>query len=74
MVDYIQVITKQFSVFFPNRIVPPYLLKRSSYLLWWIPGVVTFEPGHAHRKYQCHFWRSEWNTKIWYIVGALLGG
>ena len=74
MVNYIPVLTTLFSVFFLSRIVPHYLLKRSPYLLWWTLGVLTFGLGTLTESINAIFGWSEWNTKIWYIVGALLGG
>lgn len=74
MVSYIPVLTTCFSVFFLSRIVPHYLAKRSPYLLWWTLGVLTFGMGTLTESINAIFGWSEWNTKIWYIVGALLGG
>jgi hypothetical protein len=75
MVSYIPVLTTTFSVFFLSRIVPHYLAKRrSTYLLWWALGVLTFGMGTLTESINAIFGWSEWNTKIWYIVGALLGG
>ena len=74
MVSYIPVLTSVFSVFFLSRIVPHYLSKRSPYLLWWTLGVLTFGMGTLTESINAIFGWSEWNTKIWYIVGALLGG
>jgi hypothetical protein len=74
MVNYIPVLTTVFSVFFLSRIVPHYLSKRSPYLLWWTLGVLTFGMGTLTESVNAIFGWSEWNTKIWYIVGALLGG
>ena len=74
MVDYIPILTTLFSAFFLSRIVPHYLLKRSPYLLWWTLGVLTFGLGTLTESINAIFGWSEWNTKIWYIVGALLGG
>ena len=74
MVSYIPVLTTLFSVFFLSRIVPHYLAKRSPYLLWWTLGVLTFGLGTLTESINAIFGWSEWNTKIWYIVGALLGG
>src|SRR6266849_11174609 len=74
MVSYIPVLTTLFSVFFLGRIVPHYLAKRSPYLLWWTLGVLTFGLGTLTESINAIFGWSEWNTKIWYIVGALLGG
>src|SRR5437763_13453278 len=58
----------------PICIVPHYLSKRSPYLLWWSLGVLTFGLGTLTESINAIFGWSEWNTKIWYIVGALLGG
>src|SRR6266699_5130742 len=74
MVDYVPVLTTLLSVFFLSRIVPHYLAKRSPYLLWWTLGVLTFGMGTLTESINAIFGWSEWNTKIWYIVGALLGG
>src|SRR3954453_18713501 len=74
MIGYIPVLTTLFSVFFLSRIVPHYLFKRSPYLLWWTLGVLTFGLGTLTESINAIFGWSEWNTKVWYIVGALLGG
>jgi hypothetical protein len=74
MVYYIPILTTLFSAFFLSRIVPHYLLKRSPYLLWWTMGVLTFGLGTLTESINAIFGWSEWNTKIWYIFGALLGG
>jgi DMSO reductase anchor subunit len=74
MVNYIPVLTSLLSIFFLFRITPHYLSKRSPYLLWWTLGVLTFGLGTLTESINAIFGWSEWNTKIWYIVGALLGG
>jgi hypothetical protein len=74
MISYIPVGTTVFSFFFLSRIVPHYLSKRSPYLLWWTLGVLTFGLGTLTESINAIFGWSEWNTKVWYIVGALLGG
>src|SRR5712691_824711 len=74
MISYIPVLTTIFSVFFLSRIIPHYLSKRSPYLLWWTLGVLTFGLGTLTESINAVFGWSEWNTKILYIVGALLGG
>src|SRR5436309_13318733 len=73
MISYIPVLTTIFSVFFLSRIVPHYLYKRSPYLLWWSLGVLTFGLGTLTESINAIFGGSEWNTTIWYVVGALLG-
>ncbi len=74
MVNYIPVLTSLLSVVFLFRIVPHYLSRRSPYLLWWTLGVLTFGLGTLTESINAIFGWSEWNTRIWYIVGALLGG
>jgi hypothetical protein len=74
MVSYIPVLTTTFSLFFLSRIVPHYLSKGSPYLLWWTLGVLTFGMGTLTESINAIFGWSEWNSKVWYIVGALLGG
>jgi hypothetical protein len=74
MVNYIPVLTTIFSLFFLSRIIPHYLARKSPYLLWWTLGVATFGAGTLTESINAIFGWSEWNTKIWYIVGALLGG
>jgi hypothetical protein len=74
MISYIPVLTTLLSVFFLGRIVPHYLSKRSPYLLWWTLGVLTFGLGTLTESINAIYGWSEWNTRVWYIVGALLGG
>jgi hypothetical protein len=74
MASYIPVLTTVISIFFLGRIVPHYLSKRSPYLLWWTLGVLTFGLGTLTESINAIYGWSEWNTRVWYIVGALLGG
>src|SRR3954454_18817941 len=74
MVDYVPVLTTLLSIFFLSRIVPHYLAKRSPYLLWWSLGVLTFGAGTLTESINAIVGWSPWNTKVWYVVGALLGG
>ncbi|HEY7301983.1 MAG TPA: hypothetical protein VH684_29170 [Xanthobacteraceae bacterium] len=74
MVSYVPVLTTLLSLFFLGRILPHYLSKRSPYLLWWTLGVLTFGLGTLTESINAIYGWSEWNTRIWYIVGALLGG
>jgi hypothetical protein len=72
--SHIPVLTTLFSVFFLSRIIPHYLSKGSPYLLWWTLGVLTFGLGTLTESINAIYGWTEWNTKVWYIVGALLGG
>lgn len=44
------------------------------YLLWWTIGVATFGLGTFTESYNALFGFQESNFRMWYIVGALLGG
>src|SRR5215470_14006448 len=74
MISYIPVLTTLLSFFFLSRIVPHYRAKGSPYLLWWTLGVLTFGLGTLTESINAIYGWSEWNTRVWYIVGALLGG
>jgi hypothetical protein len=74
MVSYIPILTTLLSVYFLTRIIPHYRAKGSPYLLWWTLGVLTFGMGTLTESINAIFGWSVWNTKVWYIVGALLGG
>ncbi|MBO0752475.1 MAG: hypothetical protein J2P53_10200, partial [Bradyrhizobiaceae bacterium] len=74
MISYIPLLTTLLSLFFLSRIVPHYRVKGSPYLLWWTLGVATFGLGTLTESINAIFGWSAWNTKVWYIVGALLGG
>jgi hypothetical protein len=74
MVNYVPLLTTLLSLLFLRRIVPHYLAKRSPYLLWWSLGVLTFGLGTLTESINAIFGWTEWNAKLWYIVGALLGG
>lgn len=75
MLSYIPIITTIFSFFFFIRIYKHYRSKPYAlYLLWWTIGVLTFGLGTLTESINAVFGWSLWNTKIWYITGALLGG
>jgi hypothetical protein len=74
MISYIPVLTTLLSVFFLSRIVLHYRSKKSPYLLWWTLGVLTFGMGALTESINAIFGWTEGNAKVWYIVGALLGG
>jgi DMSO reductase anchor subunit len=75
MVKYIPIATSILSIIFFIQIYRHYRSKpNAKYLLWWTLGVLTFGIGTLTESIQAVFGWSEPNTKIWYIVGALLGG
>jgi hypothetical protein len=46
----------------------------ATYLLWWFIGVITYGMGTVSESVNTIFGWSELNFRVWYIVGALLGG
>lgn len=73
-VEYIPIITTLFSVYFVREIYKHYLRRKTTYLLWWTIGVLTFGLGTLTESINVLFGWNEVNLRIWYIVGALLGG
>ena len=74
LVNYIPIITSLFSVYFTIDIYRHYRYRKTPYLLWWTIGVITFGLGTLTESINVLFGWSELNLKIWYVVGALLGG
>jgi len=73
-IEYIPIITTIFSIFFAREIFAHYRRSKTTYLMWWTIGVVAFGLGTLSESINVLFGWSELNTRIWYIVGALLGG
>ncbi len=73
-IEYIPIITTIFSLYFFREIFAHYRRTRTTYLMWWTIGVATFGFGTLTESINVLFGWSEFNTKAWYIVGALLGG
>lgn len=73
-IDYIPILTTLFSFFFLNEIVSHYRKRRTPYLLWWSIGVLTFGLGTLAESIHALFGWNIINLRLWYIVGALLGG
>ena len=73
-INYIPILTSLFSVYFTIDIYRHYRVRKTPYLLWWTLGVVTFGLGTLTESINVLFGWSAINLKIWYIVGALLGG
>ena len=74
LTEYIPIITSIFSVFFTLEIYKHYKERKTKYLLWWTIGVITFGLGTLSESVNILFGWSELNLRVWYIVGALLGG
>jgi hypothetical protein len=75
MLNYIPILTTLFSAFFFIKIYNHYTTgTKKTYVLWWMIGVLTFGLGTLTESLNVLAGWSVLNTKIWYIVGALLGG
>ncbi len=73
-IDYIPIATTIFSFFFLKEIVSHYRRRKTTYLLWWSIGVLTFGLGTLAESIHALFGWNSINLRVWYIVGALLGG
>jgi hypothetical protein len=62
-----------FAIYFAKEIYEHYKIRRTTYLLWWTIGVVTYGLGTFTESVNVVFGWSVTNLKFWYIVGALLG-
>lgn len=75
IVDYIPVITTALAIYFFIRLSRHYKSKpQATYLLWWTIGVATYGLGTLSESINAIWGWSELNTRLWYIVGALMGG
>ena len=74
IIEYIPILTTLFSIYFVKEIYGHYQNRKTSYLLWWTIGVLTFGLGTLSESINVLFGWNEINLKYWYIVGALLGG
>ena len=75
MLNYIPILTTLFSAFFFFKIYKHYRNNpKKTYVLWWMIGVLTFGLGTLTESLNALVGWNVINTKIWYIVGALLGG
>ena len=74
LIGYVPVLTTVFAWFFFREILAHYRSKRTFYLLWWTLGVLTFGLGTLSESVHSFIGWNETNLRVWYIVGALLGG
>ena len=73
-IEYIPIFTTIFSVYFFKEIFSHYQYRKTTYLLWWSLGVLTFGLGTLAESINMLIGWSISNVRYWYIVGALLGG
>ncbi len=74
LIGYIPIITTLFSLYFTVEIYKHYKFRKTSYLMWWTLGVITFGLGTLSESVHALFGWDIINLKFWYIIGALLGG
>ena len=74
IVAYIPIFTTVFAIYFIVEITRHYKKRNTSYLLWWSIGVFAFGLGTFAESIHALFGWNEVNVRLWYIVGALLGG
>ena len=74
IVEYLPILTTLFSIYFSWEIYLHYRDRRTTYLLWWTIGVITYGMGTLAESINILAGWSEANLKYWYITGALLGG
>lgn len=73
-IEYIPIFTTLFSAYFFREIFRHYQYRKTTYLLWWSLGVLTFGLGTVAESINILIGWSIPNVRYWYIVGALLGG
>lgn len=73
-IEFIPIATTLFSIYFVIEIYNHYRERKTTYLLWWTLGVLTFGLGTLAESVHAFLGWNEINLKYWYIVGALLGG
>lgn len=75
MVNYIPIVTTILAVIFLRHLALHAKAKpHAKYLFWWAIGIATYGLGTLTESIHAIFGWQEANFKIWYIVGALLGG
>jgi hypothetical protein len=73
-IEYIPIFTTIFAFSFVKEIYQHYQKRKTTYLLWWTLGVLTFGLGTLAESINVLFGWNEINLKCWYIIGAFLGG
>ena len=75
LVHYLPIATTVLAAIFATVLLRRYVARRSGlHLLWWGLGMVAYGLGTALESSVTLFGNSVWQTKAWYIAGALLGG
>ncbi len=74
IIEHLPILTTILAIVFAIEIYKHYQRRKTTYLLWWTIGVLTFGLGTLAESINTLFGWHEINLKYWYIVGALLGG
>jgi hypothetical protein len=75
MVDYIPILTTVFAtIFFIHLYQHARSKPQAQHLLWWTVGIATYGLGTLTESINAIWGWQLWNFKLWYIMGALLGG
>ena len=75
IIYFIPIGTFILSMFFSYVLFKHYQRKKeATYILWWLIGVLTYGAGTFTESFNTLFGWSEFNFRLWYITGALLGG
>jgi hypothetical protein len=73
-ISFIPIGTTILSIIFFIEMCLHYYQRKKAYLLWWTIGVATFGLGTFTESFNTLIGFQELNFRLWYIVGALLGG
>jgi hypothetical protein len=74
-VYFIPIGTFIFSIIFSVIIFRHWSKRRNAlYLFWWMIGIFTFGAGTLTETINTLTGFHEWNFRLWYVIGALLGG
>ncbi|KAA3635995.1 MAG: hypothetical protein DWQ02_08995 [Bacteroidetes bacterium] len=74
IIEHIPILTTILAIVFAVEIFKHYQRRKTTYLLWWTIGVLTFGLGTLAESVNTLFGWYAINLKYWYIIGALLGG
>ena len=75
LVHYVPILTTILAAIFATILLRRYFARRTGlHLLWWGMGMVAYGLGTALESSVTLFGNTVWQTKAWYIAGALLGG
>lgn len=75
LIHHLPIATTVFSIVFAWQLARHYARKQDAkYLLWWTIGVITYGLGTLTESINTLMGWSELNFRLWYALGALMGG